>query len=184
MSTKRDILEICCKVLGLFYLIQSVVYVPYGVSALAEVVKHSSAAANEQVPWVLPGMIAMPVVVIAAAFFLLKCSKGIASLLIREDGPVQVSTGEDWQRSLYTLCLRVVGAIVLVKGIPELIRVVPEIAFHQQLTRPQISVAIWARLFSAIVYIALGIYFIGGAKLIVRIALKGTLRERDSDKSA
>ncbi|MCK4326056.1 hypothetical protein KAW55_04820, partial [bacterium] len=60
------------------------------------------------------------------------------------------------------------------------IRVVPEIVLHRQLISPRIPLAIWARLFSGIVYLMLGIYFIGGAKLIVRIALKGALRERGS----
>lgn len=104
MISKRDILEICCKVLGLVYLVWGIAFIPHAVSAVAMVVRHGLSGANEQFPWLLPGTIATSVVFIAGAFFLLKYSKGIASFLVREDGPVQFSVGEDWQESLYTLC--------------------------------------------------------------------------------
>ena len=126
-------------------------------------------------------MIAIPVVQFVSAFLLLKCPRGIASLLIREDGPVQVNVGEDWQKPVYTLCLRIVGAVVLVKGIPELIRGIAMVIYYHRLGSRTVP-NIWGQLISAIAYVVLGIYFIGGAKLIVRIALKGSMRESDSDK--
>ena len=180
MSSKRDILEISCKVLGLVCLIWAVGAIPHAISAVVRLAKHGSSGANEPILWWLPRMIAMPVVYIVSAFLLLKCSKGIALLLIREDGPVQVEVGKDWQSSLYTLCLRVVGAVVLVRGIPQLIRILPQVIFRHRLA-PPIPPTIWGELISAIVYLVLGIYFIGGAKLIARIALKGSMRESGSD---
>ncbi len=181
MSTKRDILEISCKVLGLVCLIWGISYIPFATSIVARLVKRTLAATNDQAPRNF-AMIAIPVVQFLSAFFLLKCSKGIASLLIRDDGPVQISVGKDWQKPLYTLCLRVVGAVMVVKAIAELIRALPMLMHYRGLTR-QMPQAIWGQyggqFISAIAYLVLGIYFVGGAKLLVRIALKGSMRESD-----
>lgn len=177
MITKRDILALSFKVLGLLCLIWGI---PNAVSAAMIALRSS----NEQSIWLVPGLIAMPVTYFISAFLLLKCSKGIASLLVREDGPVQINVGEDWQRPLYTLCLRVVGAIALVRGIPGLIRALVQFSLYRRFVAPQVPIATWSQLVSAIVYLILGIYFIGGAKLIVRIAMKGSLRESDSDKKS
>lgn len=168
MISKRDIVEISCKVLGLFCLIRGIAYFsPVAFMSRSSFVYLAG-------PFVLH---------FVSAFILLKWSRGIASLLVREDQPVELlGAGKDWQKSLYTLCLRVVGAVVLTKAVPGIIRAISEIILRSRI--PNVTpITAWVSLIWAIAYLALGIYFIGGAKEVVRIALKGSLREPDSDNS-
>ena len=116
-----------------------------------------------------------------AAFVLLKWARGIASLLVREDQPVEIKADQGWQKPVYTLCLRVVGAIAVIKTVPPIIGAILQILFRSRFGATT-SVP-WLSLIAFGASLALGIYFIGGAKEIVRIAMKGSLRETDSDKT-
>ena len=167
MISKRDILEISCKVLGLLCLIWSIPYF----STVAFMSRGSFAY-----------MVGPFVFYLISAFILLKWSRSIASLLAREDQPVELGTDKGWQKPLYTLCLRVVGAVACIKAVPAVIGAILRILFRSRISSIT-PVAVWVSLISSIVYLALGIYFIGGAKEIVRIALKGSLREPDSSNS-
>lgn len=167
MISKRDILEISCKLLGLLCLIWGIPYF----SPVAFVSRHS---------W--PYLVGPFVLYLVSAFILLKWASGIASLLMREDEPVEPTAGKDWKKSLYTLCLRVVGAVVFTKAIPGIVRAILQIVFRSRI--PNVTpVSAWISLIWAVVYLALGIYFIGGAKEVARIAMKGSLRESDSDNT-
>jgi hypothetical protein len=116
-----------------------------------------------------------------SAFILFRFSKGIASLLVQADETIEPGgVWENWQKPVYTLCLRVVGAVVVVRAVPSLVREILGIAFYPRPMNIRVF-ATWIPLVSAIVYLALGIYFIGGAKAIVRTALKGSLRESATD---
>jgi hypothetical protein len=162
MISKRDILEISCKVLGLICLIRGIVYL----SPVAFM--NLSSFAYLVGPFVFH---------LASAFILLKWSRNIASFMVREDQPVELKVEGDWQRPVYTLCLRVVGAVVCIKAVPTIIRAISEIILRSRIPNAT-PVTGWLSLIWAIVYLALGIYFIGGAKEVVRIALKGSLREQ------
>ena len=164
MLSKRDILEISCKVLGLFCLIRGIPYM----SSVA--LTNRDALASMAWPFAF---------YLIAAFVLLRWATGIASLLARDDQPVELKAEQGWQKPIYTLCLRVVGAVALVKSVPMIIRAVLQIILRSRLRVTPF--ASWISLITAVVYLSLGIYFIGGAKEIVRIAMKGPIRERGSN---
>ena len=170
MIGKRDILEISCKILGLISLTWSLRYL----SSVAFIY----VADQEKTMYLI--VVAPFVLYLISAFILFRFSRGIASLLVRTDEPVELGTWENWQKPVYTLCLRVVGAVVIVKAVPSVVKEVLGIAFHSQPLSIRVS-ATWIPLVSAIVYLALGIYFIGGEKAIVKVAMKGSLRESDTD---
>lgn len=171
MTGKRDVLEISCKVLGLFCLIQGISYM----SSMSSV-----AFMNRHLSNVLAFIVWPLAFHLIAAFVLFKWARGIASLLIREDQPVEIKVDQGWQKPVYTLCLRVVGAVAVIKAVPSIIRVILQILFHPWW---EVTSTPWLLLIGLGVYLALGIYFIGGAKEVVRIAMKGSLRETDSDKT-
>jgi hypothetical protein len=165
MIGKRDILEISCKILGLISLTWSLRYLssaPFIYSVERQKMIYLIIA-----PFVL---------YLISAFILFRFSRGIASLLVRTDGPVELGTLGNQQKPIYTLCLRVAGAVVVTKAVPSVVKEVLGIALHSRRV-----FATWIPLVSAIVYLALGIYFIGGAKAIVKVAMKGSLRESDAD---
>jgi hypothetical protein len=122
---------------------------------------------------------------IIAAIILLKGARGIASLLAREDQPVEIKAEEGWYKPVYTLCLRVVGAVAVVKSVPMIIGAVLQIIFRYRVG-DRVGVtpfASWIALIPPVASLALGIYLIGGAKEVVRIAMKGSLREPKSDET-
>jgi hypothetical protein len=165
MMSKRDILEISCKILGLFCLVQAM---PYVLSSVAYVRNLSSA------------FLVIPFIAyLVSAFILIKWAGKIAAFLVRENQQVEIKADKNWQKPIYTLALRIVGAVVCIKAIPAIIRTVPQIIFRSEFRLTPI--AAWISLLASVVYLALGIYFIGGAKAVVRIALRGSLREPDSE---
>lgn len=178
MTTKRDVLEICCKVLGLMCLIYGVGFMPSMVSEVVGWINHGGGLSSSF------GMPYVAAVQFVAAFFLLKYAGRIASLLMREDSTVQIGVGRDWKRSIYLLAMRVVGAVALIKGIPDLIRVLVDLGAYHQIGSAHVGAYIWGRLAAAVVCIALAVYFIGGAPLIVKVVLKGSMRESASDNNA
>jgi len=96
-------------------------------------------------------------------------SEGIALFLVKEDRSVQMSLGEDWQRPLFRLCLRVAGVIVLVQAIPELMEQLSLYAFFRHATPAvPIPAAIWSELLGAVIYLLLGGYLLGGGHYIVK----------------
>ena len=171
MISKRDVLEISCKILGLTCLIRGIFYFSTVVAAFTTGLRSSVT------------FVAGPFVsYLVLAFILLKWSRGLASFLVREDQPLELSSGKGWQKPVYTLCLRVVGAVVLIRAVPAIIGAIFQIVLRH-LFPIRDTGNLWTSLTVAVVQLALGIYFIGGAKEVVRIALRGSLRERDSDNA-
>jgi len=164
MTGKRDVLEISCKVLGLLCLIQGIPYM-------------SSVAFMGRDSFVF---MAWPLAFhLIAAFVLFKWARGIASLLVREDQPVEIKVDQGWQKPVYTLCLRVVGAVAIIRAVPPIIGAIIQIILRSRFGAT--SSAPWVPLIIHVASLALWIYFIGGAKEVVRIAMKGSLREPDSN---
>ena len=164
MIGKRDILEIAGKILGLFCLIQaipcicSVTYIPV-----------------ERI--FLPCSIGPLVFYLVTAFILLKWSRGIAALFVREDKPIELEISRARQESLYAIIPRILGAVVCVRAVPAIIGILAIIALRSANVT---TITAWVSLISNVVYLAFGIYFIVGAKAIVRFALRGSQRESDS----
>ena len=177
MTAKRDVLEICCKILGLMCLVHGVTLLAPAIATLAGWIKGS-----EEVPWSF-GIPLMSGVQFAVAFVLIKHSKRIASLLMREDAAIQIAVGEGWERPVYSLSMRIVGAVMLIKGIPQLVSVLVQLGLYHHHSARNVGPHIWGQLVGAVVHLVLGVYFIGGAPLIVKIALKGSMRESASDNN-
>ena len=169
MIGKRDVLEISCKILGLISLTWSVRYLSS--VAFIFVVDQEKTMYLIVAPFVL---------YLISAFILFRFSRGIASLLVRTDESVELGAWENWQKPVYTLCLRVVGAVVLIRAVPAIIGAIFQIVLRH-LFPIRDTGNLWTSLTVAVVQLALGIYFIGGAKEVVRVALRGSLRERNSD---
>jgi hypothetical protein len=112
MLSKRDIIEISCKVLGLYFLIQGIPHIAYALSYL------TATPHLDRMDWRISFLsISMPVFYYIAAFILIKWAKGIAAMLSKEDQPLEIKAESGWQKPVYTLCLRVVGAIAIIRAV-------------------------------------------------------------------
>ena len=174
MVITRGILEISCKVLGLFFLVKGIPYISSMVATVTTLGMMKGYSLTFTVSTVAFHYV--------AAFVLLKWARGIASLLLREDQSVELRAEQGWQKSIYTLCLRVVGAVAIVEAVPAIIRTILQLIIRYRSSQSGATTsASWILLISFGAHLALGIYFIGGAKEVVKIALKGSMRERDSN---
>ena len=167
MISRRDIVEISCKVIGIFCLIWSLSYV----GSVPSMTTKSRA---------MYFMALQLSVYLASAFILLTFSKRVACLLVREDKPVEIKASGDWQKPLYTVCLRVVGAVMLVRAIPSVAREIMRLFLYPLNAAYPLRMRIfinWTPPISAIVSLALAIYLLFGAKAIIMIAMRGSAKK-------
>jgi hypothetical protein len=161
MISNRGVFEVSCKVLGLYFLIWGIAYLLPAFAMTRDTIAY---------------LIAQPVCFIASGLILLKRASSIAHLLITEDAPIELEESKDWSKSLYKLSLRIVGSVVLIRAIPGVIGAILQIILHSRFSGAD-TTSDWTGLVGNIVYFALGVYFVGGAKELVRIAIKGSMRE-------
>jgi hypothetical protein len=162
MISNRGIFEVSCKVLGLICLI-------WGIASLSPVLFIVN---RNAIAYLIP----TPVCRIASGLILLKWASNIAHFLIHEDAPVELEESKDWSKSLYKLSLRIVGSVALIRAIPGIVGMFLQIIFRSRFSDVD-TTSTWLGLVWNIVYFALGVYFVGGAKELVRIAIKGSMRE-------
>ncbi len=170
MAGKRDLVEVACKIVGVLCVLRGVLRLPWAVSGVRML-----ADKPPDTPQVICN-IAVVVLPLLAAVLLLKYWQRIAALLIPVDGSLSTDAGPDWQRDLYTLCLRVVGAVVLVRGIPDLLHLISAAISHKL---PGAMAPVSGSLLATIVHLALGVYLVGGGPLLVKIAMKQSMKESD-----
>jgi len=149
--TKRDVLDLALKVLGVYCVIRAVPELYMIIGCLAESHKES---AGDRV--FLAVMLLVPVLWIAIAAVLLMKADALARALVKEDAAVPAMGAPDWEVQVFGLALKVVGVVCLAIGIPYLGLTITSFlsAFTEQHGTMSVSVAI-VRALPGIVYSAL-----------------------------
>lgn len=119
--TRRDILAIVIKVLGVICVICAVTSLPGLVTVMVNRRIVSSGGYDPLVRWYLIQSCVSPFLFLIMAVVLLSWGDRIAGRLVREDGAVGASDAGGWGRFALALSLRVVGVVTLVRAIPELL---------------------------------------------------------------
>ena len=112
--------------------------------------------------------IVVGVVYLLCALILMRYGRKISFLMFREDTPIQVALPADWASDLFKVFIKAAGVIVLVQGIPELIKVLPRILFLSSGASP-LPRELWGEALSAVTSLALGVHLLSGGKLILSI---------------
>jgi hypothetical protein len=169
MVTLRDVLAVSCKVLGLYFFVLAV--------ANGTVVFAYGYYTGDSVRYLVTqsGVLAAYAV---SAFLLLRFSERVSCLLIREDKPVTDAAGPDWRGSLFVLCIRVVGIVVMVNAIQSITVGVGQYAFLRSASLP--APMVWSRGLGAAAYLVLGMYLIAGGRLFVRLGERAQPKGKES----
>jgi uncharacterized membrane protein len=166
--TKRDVLSISLKIVGVYSVIYAVRLIPNFALAISMVFQQSRQ--NPSSFWFLAWSITAFVLALAATYILLRWGDSIAKKLIKENSEISAFAAKDWEKSILNLSLRIIGVVCLIRGIPELFNSLirlTSLGAEQRFVSPNY----WGGLISAIVLLIIGAYLISGGKKLIKFTL-------------
>lgn len=170
--TKRDILSVAFKILGIISVMYAMEYMNGIGLGLGMIFQQPGPGQNFNPYWFLGTMILSAFLYIAIAYILLRWGDLIAKKFVREDSAISILDPSQWERPIFMLSLRIIGVVCLIKGVPELVKVLSELAFRGKyqgiISLPHIGSGI----IGAIVFLIIGVYLISGGKHLVKFAYR------------
>jgi hypothetical protein len=161
--TIRQLAAIVLRLFGLVSVIQAAAHLTLMVSQLLQ--------SGPDSYWGWYGSVGIVVTLVLSGGALLAFTDRLSAILVPHDQPVQIGLGEDWPRSLYEVCIRVAGVIVVVNGVPKVISSLTRYGiFRAESMTMEIPRDIWADGLSAIIYVALGVYLVQGGAFFLTLA--------------
>jgi len=184
--TKRDVLSIAFKILGVISLMYTVVLIP-NIGTAIGMLFQSHPDNYQSCIWLWHFVITLvwPVGAFVTGCVLLKWGDNIANILIKEDKAIAIKVTQDWDKRIFTLSLKIIGVIWLIRGIPDLVKSIGELVMRWYLYYYTISQIVGVVL-GALVSLILGIYLITGGKYLVELAFREQTRtsvEHEGGKS-
>jgi len=187
--TKRDLLAMALKALGLFYTIREVLFI---LSALTYVPITLHLYLNQQdLSRLLLEHLFGPLPVLALALILMGCGDYIARKAIQEDGLLSFIDTQEWEREILTITVIFLGFVCLMWSGPDLVSNLINAVFrikHQEITgwtsfyidmTPGLHQSVIPNKVAGTVYlikdsvlILMGIYLIKGQRQLVEHALR------------
>jgi len=175
--TKRDVLSVACKILGLTCILYVILAAPGIVGfipwAFEQVRRGSSGSMPDLTPFYqLAALVGGALLWLVAAYVLLRFGDAIAARLVRVDAPLPSVGTSEWEKPVFVMAARIVGLACLARGIPVLARPLAAMAF-QVTYRPGGNMDTWAGLISGTALLAFGAYLLSGGKHLVQFAFRG-----------
>lgn len=160
--TKRDILSVTFKILGVVYVMKMIASLPLIVTVVSAFCQRHSSELLEGInlSWCLGATIAYPILACIMACVLLRWGDLIAEKLIRVDTTLSVPDISQWQKPIFLLSLRIVGLVCVVKGIPNVVHALVSLSFRG------------LRTVSPVMLLILGAYLLLGGKHLVKFAFR------------
>lgn len=175
--TKRDVLSVALKVLGAWCIVHSLSFLlTIGISLQA--LLRSSQGDVTLRPMLIWGSVGF-VLVLCAAYILLRFGDGIARRLAPIDSELSALGPSAWEKPVFVLSLRIIGVVCLVRGIPQLVRPIATLVLQGRYATLG-NLDNWASLIAAIVYLLLGAYLLSGGKHLVAWAYPEKAQVRTS----
>jgi len=166
--TKRDILSVAFKIMGVLLAASAILFMPIYLMTFV------GFAGRERMPlspyWYWAAAAASPVVTLCVAYLLLRFSDAMAGrLAARDNGVFSVGLAAGWEKAVFGLSLRIAGAGIVARGIPDLIRS----ALSRRLFQGFVDVG--TLLFDVVhplLTLIIGAYLLTGAKHLVRFLFR------------
>ena len=167
--TKRDILAVANKILGIYLLVralESLQTMGMAVSTL----KQLSPTEGIQGSWFLIGSIVPFLLFIGASFCLIRWSNPIAAKLCVRDKTNNVKGGIE-KDLLQEIAFSTVGVFVIANALPRITRIIVHLSYQGQ-WKERIVSSTWGSIVGIVVELAIGIYLIFGSKGFVGLLKK------------
>lgn len=172
LMTKRDVLSIAFKILGVIMLMYTVLLIPNIGMAIGMLFQTPPDNYQSYLKlWHFTITVTWPVFSFVMGCILLKWGNKIATRLVKEDKEISAKVGEDWEKKIFILSLRIIGVIWLIRGIPDLIKSIGELIMRWYIYYYSFSHIIGVIL-GASVSVILGIYLIVGGEYLVELAFR------------
>ncbi|MBI4243285.1 MAG: hypothetical protein HY606_04265 [Planctomycetes bacterium] len=169
--TKRDILSVAFKILGVVSIMRVVLGIPtigMSISMAFQQPKH------EQYfnPYWFLGTTSISLILnLAMAYILLRWGDLIAKKLIRDDAVISLLRKGEWEKPIFMLSLRIMGVVCLVKSVPGLIKILPDLISVRRYQGATIYHTEVSGI-GAIVVLIIGLYLISGGKHLAEFAYR------------
>jgi len=167
--TKRDVLSLALKILGVYSIIFAVRQIPNLVFAMS--VLGPQPSSSPAPIWFLSSAAAPFFLSLIIAYILLRRGDSMAQKLIKEDKDIPSLSHMDWESLFFILSLRIAGVVCLLRGLPQLSNTLIRLSSLEE-AQGVMSASHWGSLISAIVLLILGVYLLFGAKGFARFVLK------------
>jgi hypothetical protein len=120
--TKRDILAVALKIMGIFFLWAFIVTLPLIVVSLGTLKTMHALAPDVPEVMILIFAILYQLLMLLCPLILLKYSDVIAKKLIKDDSPaIPAGTGID-SKGIFALSLKIIGVLLLTQAFPMLVK--------------------------------------------------------------
>ena len=130
--TKRSILSLACKIIGVIFLAEAVVAVPSVIQFAIMYVRGTVVDGGNPVAYVLFSVCSL-VLSFAIAFVLICSSDWIARILIAEDQEIALPDVRERGKAILEPACRIVGIVLLAQAIPGLVRLFSESMIHESI---------------------------------------------------
>ena len=167
--TKRDVLSLALKILGVYSIIFALRFIPNFILWMSMLGSQSSSSPAPI--WTLISF-GFPIFLsLRIAYILLRRGDSIAQKLIKDDKDIPSLSHMDWESLFFILFLRITGVVFMLRSLPQLSNYLIRLGLLSETQRPVFTNNIGS-LISAIVLLILGVYLLFGAKRFARFILK------------
>ncbi|UCD04638.1 MAG: hypothetical protein JSV98_05830 [candidate division WOR-3 bacterium] len=168
--TKRDILSISFKILGVVCIMYTIVLIPSIGMAIGMLLgQQESEYARYAVKWHFFITVLFPIFTSLFGLLLLKWGDAIASRLIREDTRIEITPTDDWERRVFCLSMKIIGLIWLIRAIPDLIKAIGELTMRWNFYYYSVPQA-FVVLLAAVLSLLIGLYLLLDGRYLLKLA--------------
>jgi hypothetical protein len=175
--TKRDVLSIAFKIMGVYFIVMAILSLPsIGVSIVSLVqpeLNHVFGTIGTSVI-----MIIYPFWLLGFAYVFFRFGDAITELLLPDDAELPNFNINRYHKPVFRLAVRIFGVYCLTRGIPEIVSFLVRV-YHQEFASIIYSLD-FGNAIAGIVLLVLGGYFVTGGRWLVDFAF----RERFTKQNA
>ncbi|MBI2447126.1 MAG: hypothetical protein HYV48_01115 [Candidatus Omnitrophica bacterium] len=173
--TKRDILSIALKILGITSIMNAVFSIHsigLGISMLLDRAKNPGTQ-DYNAYWFIGSTIVSLILWLIIAYILLRRGDLIAKKLIHDNAVIPLLGEHEWEKPVFILSIRIVGVVCLIRGIQQFVRFLPQlITSMERHNIGDIGTFAWGETISAIVLLVIGAYLLSGGRHLVEFAYR------------
>ena len=168
--TKKDVLSISLKILGVVALMYTIVLIPHLFFSIGLVFAPDAGGIQSYMRlWNFIYTMVHPIVVFVIGYILLRWSDDITNKITKDDKPLSIKVTTDWDKRVFVLALKIIGVIWLIMGIPELIKSIGELTMRWHIYHLDISHATGVAI-SGVISLLLGFYLITNGRYFIKLA--------------
>ena len=170
--TKRDVMSIALKILGVVAIMNAVGLMPNIGFAIGMLLQPPMEGQELYIAkWQFVISLMWPISTLILGLILVKWGGKFANKLIKDDRKVEISVNVEWEKHIFLVALKIIGVVLIVRGIPEFIKALGDLIRRINLYFFSISHQIGV-LASSLALFILGFYLLTGGNAFIKLAFR------------